>query len=90
VADPVYLAVPAGYKRSKNPSGRPDLNRGALTRQECVHQVVACVNVRLCRSGGPQANAPKQIRALVSSPGTIGDMARAALVLVRFGHEMIN
>ena len=27
---------------------------------------------------------------LMLSPGTIGDVARAALVLVQFGHQMIN
>jgi hypothetical protein len=40
----------SGYKRSKNPSGRPDLNRRPVDPQECIHEAVASINVRLRRS----------------------------------------
>lgn len=53
-------ATPAG-------SGwRPWMNRRPLDPQECTHDVTSSVDVRLRRSGGAQASAPKRRRALLS------------------------
>jgi hypothetical protein len=40
----------SGYKRSKNPSGRPDLNRRPLDPQECIRNAAACRNASWPRS----------------------------------------
>jgi len=42
----------SGYKRSKNQSGRADLNRRPLDPQECIPEAMAFVDICLRRSGG--------------------------------------
>ena len=39
--------------------GTPDLNRRTLDPQECIHEAVASINVRLRRSGGAQVSMRK-------------------------------
>jgi len=86
-ADSGYEGAGAGvHVPVKKPAGGRELDPDTRTRERAAAIPALPGRTRL-RADVPAAADPA---AVMLSPGTIGDVAKAALVLVQFEHQMIN